>query len=386
MFKITTLLVLSTLSLGSFADNPARTTVSRIVDAVGNRFVPDKRTALFDLIIGEYAEQLIIRGKTNLPQAKQALLDSLSQLQISFTDSILVLPEKALGEKIWALAALSVSNIRSGPDHTSELVSQALMGTPLKVLEKVDGWYRVQTPDKYIGWVDESGMALRTEAQMGLWKNGKRCIYNELAGIALEAPKRKSPPVSDLVLGDLFETRGQTKKYLHIQFPDGRMAFVKKSDCLSYKKWADQNADKEAVVQLAIQLLGSPYLWGGTSSKAVDCSGMVKIAWFSQGLILARDASQQARYGESIDFSELKNLQRGDLLFFGRSPERITHVGIYLGNGQYIHASGLVRINSIDPQDPLYNITDRKQLVGASRVKPSAKEIGRLRVKDHDWY
>jgi cell wall-associated NlpC family hydrolase len=150
--------------------------------------------------------------------------------------------------------------------------------------------------------------------------------------------------------------------------------------------WADQSADTEAVVHLSRQLIGSPYLWGGTSSKAVDCSGLVKLAWFSQGLILARDASQQARFGEPIDFNHIENLHQGDLLFFGRSPERITHVGIYLGNGQYIHASGLVRINSIDPDDPLYNITERKQLVGASRVKPSANDPGMIRVKDHGWY
>lgn len=386
MFKITALLVLSAFGFGALADNPTLTTVERIVDAVGERYAPDKRTALFEVILTDLAGPIILKGKTNMPQAKQAVLDSLSRLKITYTDSIMVLPEKAMGEKIWGLAALSVANMRSGPDHASELVSQALMGTPVKVLEAVDGWYRIQTPDQYIGWVDESGIALRTEAQMGLWKQGKRFIYNQLTGVAVEAPKRKALPVSDLVGGDLFESIGQTKKYLQVQFPDGRTAFVKKSDCLSYEKWVDQNADSEAVVRLARQLLGSPYLWGGTSCKAVDCSGMVKIAWFSQGLILARDASQQARHGEQIDFNNIENLHRGDLLFFGRSPERITHVGIYLGNGQYIHASGLVRINSIDPHDPLYNITERKQLVGASRVKPSVNDAGISRVKDHGWY
>lgn len=386
MYKITVLLVLSAFAFGALAQNHALTTVEGILDAVSNKYAPDKRTALFEVILTDQEGQIILKGKTNLPEAKQAVLDSLSRRNINYTDSILVLPGKVMGEKIWALTALSLANLRSGPDHTSELVSQALMGTPMKVIEEVNGWYRVQTPDQYIGWVDESGIALRTETQMDLWKQGNRFIYNQLVGVAVEAPKRKALPVSDLVWGDLFETTGLTKKYLQVQFPDGRKGFVKKSDCQSYENWVDQNADTENVVQLARQLLGSPYLWGGTSCKAVDCSGMVKMAWFTQGFILARDASQQARYGEPIDFSNIKNFRKGDLLFFGRSPQRITHVGIYLQNGQYIHASGLVRINSIDPQDPLYNITERKQLVDATRVKVSVNDAGIVRVKDHGWY
>ena len=383
MIKCGILLFLLAFCLGAIADNNDIHTVRRMIDSVGKKYAPDKRTALFDVSSTEQAGQIVLKGRTNLPEAKKEMLDSLSMLKISFSDSIIVLPDQSVGENIWALATLSVANIRSAPDHTAELVSQAVMGTPVKVLEVADNWYHIQTPDLYIGWVEESGIAPKTEAEMTSWNYSKRYIFNQMAGNALSAPKKNAPPVSDLVLGDLFELVSQTKRYLHIQFPDGRRGFVKRSDCLPYEQWIAQKPDVDAILAIARELLGSSYLWGGTSSKGVDCSGMVKMAWFSQGVILARDASQQARYGKPVDFTAIGNLQKGDLLFFGRNANRITHVGIYMGNGLYIHASGMVRINSIDSTDPLYNITERKSLVGATRIEKGEGIVG---VKEHGWY
>lgn len=367
----------------AFADNKDREAVLRLIDAVSQQYAPDQRTALFEVSITGNSEQLILKGKTNLPEAKRMLVDSLSSLKITYSDSIILLPELSMGEKIWALVTLPVANIRSGPDHASELVSQALMGTPVKVLETVEGWFHIQTPDQYIGWVEETGIALKTEAEMALWKQSKRFIFSQTAGYVVNAPRRNASPVSDLVMGDLFEVVSETKKYLQMKFPDGRTGFVKKKHCLSFEDWTSQKPDVETVLDIAKELLGSGYLWGGTSSKGVDCSGLVKIAWFSQSVILARDASQQAMYGKYIDFTNIGNLEKGDLLFFGRSAQRITHVGMYLGNGQYVHASGMVRINSIDPNDPLYNVTERKKLVGATRIVMGEGIVG---VKEHGWY
>lgn len=383
MLRLRILLILSAFYLGAVADNNDINTVNRIVDSVSRKYAPDKRTALFNVSSKEHSGQIVLKGKTNLSEAKRVVVDSLSLLKISYTDSIIVLPEVSMREKTWAIATLSVTNIRLAPEHAAELVSQALMGTPVKVLEIVDGWYLIQTPDQYIGWMEESGIAPKTEAGMAVWRQNKRFIFNQMAGNAVAAAKRNALPVSDLVLGDLFEAVSQTKRYLQVKFPDGRTGFVKRSDCLDYKHWIAQKPDLDAVLSIARQLLGSAYLWGGTSCKAVDCSGMVKMAWFSQAVILSRDASQQARYGKTVDFNTIGNLEKGDLLFFGRTAQRITHVGMYLGNGLYIHASGMVRINSIYPNDPLYNVTERKSLVGATRIENGE---GIVAVKDHSWY
>jgi SH3-like domain-containing protein len=388
MLKVGILLVLSMLWFyhGTFADNKNVKTVARIIDSVGKKYAPDKRTALFDLVSSENSGQIILKGKTNLPEAKRLVLDSLSILKISCRDSVIVLPEPSIGEKTWAIATISVANVRLKPDHETELVTQVLMGTPVKVLEAVEGWYRIQTPDLYIGWVDERGIALKTEAEMTNWKQSKRLIFNQIMGFALSAPEKKASPVSDLVLDDLLEMISVAKGYFQVRFPDGRTGFVRKADCLSYKEWTSRKPDVQAILSVTKQLLGVPYLWGGSSCKAVDCSGLTKTAYFSQGIILARDASQQARYGQHPEFNDIHNLEPGDLLFFGRSKQRVTHVGTYLGNGRFIHASGLVRINSIDPNDPTYYITAKKILVEVSRILNSLNTEGIVQVKDHPWY
>ncbi len=389
MLKFSTSLFISLLifCLGAFADSNDLKITNRVIESVNSQYAPDKRTAIFILVSSEISGQIILKGKTNLPEAKQLVLDSLSLLKISYGDSVIVLPEQSLGEKTWAIVTLSVVNMRSGPDHPAEMVSQALMGTPLKVLEKENGWYRIQTPDQYIGWVDGRSIAPKAEAEMILWKKSKRFVFNRTNGYVVAAPKKNAVHVSDLVLDDLFEVISEVKRYLQIRFPDGRTGFVKKKDCISYQEWTGRKPDVKDIISVAKQLMGVPYLWGGTSCKAVDCSGMTKTAYYSQGIILARDASQQARYGQHPDFKELASLEPGDLLFFGRSAQRITHVGLYLGNDKYINAAGLVRINNINPKSPDFNAeNDRKDFVAAGRVMNSLNSVGIVRVKDHPWY
>ena len=357
------------------------------IQSVQKQFVPDKRVAILDISLNDTLKPIItLKGETNLPEGKIAIIKLLKTKGIQFVDSIRVLPDAALGDKIWGLATLSVSSMRSKPDHAAEMITQALMGTPLKVLDFKDGWYRVQTPDYYLGWMDGRGLKRLTSAELDRWKKSNRYVYNRITGNAFVSSNRKSWPVTDLVMGDLLEVEAVGNGFLKIRIPDSRIGFVKKSDCLSWHKWTGQKPDVKAIIAVAKQLMGVPYLWGGTSCKEVDCSGMTKTAYFSQGIILARDASQQARYGEHPDFNDLQSLLPGDLLFFGRSAQRITHVGLYLGNDKYINAAGLVCINTVNPKAPDFTTSDRKDLVAAGRIMNSLNTEGIILVKDHPWY
>lgn len=361
-------------------------TVKRVIESVGRQYAPDKRTALFDLAVAENSGQIILKGNTNLPEAKRLVLDSLSILGISCRDSVVVFPEQSLGEKTWGIVTLSSTIMRSEPDFSAEMVSEALMGTPVKVLRKKNCWYLIQTPDQYLGWIDCRGIAQKTEAEMTEWKKSNRFVFVQLIGYVVDAPKKNALHISDLVMDNLFEMISDANKYLQIRLPDGRTGFVNKSDCISYREWTERKPDVGNIISVSKQMLGVPYVWGGTTCKGVDCSGMTKTAFFSEGIILARDASQQARYGQHLDINDLQSLEPGDLLFFGRSVQRITHVGLYLGNDRYINSAGLVCYNIINPKSSQFSASDRKDLVAASRVLNSLNTEGIVLVKDHPWY
>jgi gamma-D-glutamyl-L-lysine dipeptidyl-peptidase len=389
MNKFLFILLMLMFCFRGFAESKQVKAANRVVHSVCVRYAPDKRTAICDLQINEYDGKLTIRGKMNTPEAKKMLMDSLSSLKINMIDSVLVLPERRLGEKVWGIVKLSVANMRSVPAHSGELASQLLMGTPVKIWDENEDWLQVQSPDQYIGWVDKGAIVRKSESEMTDWKRSNRYVFNKLTGFALDAPNKNAGHVSDLVLCDLFEVISETKGYFKVCFPDRRNAFVRKNECLSFHDWTNHSFDVEQVLSVARQMTGVPYFWGGTSSKATDCSGLSKTSYFSQGIVLARDASQQVHYGAHPDFSDYRNLQAGDLIFFGNSAHRVTHVAIYLGNGRFIHASGssaMVRLNSMIPADSLFDDGLVKRIVGASRIVGSFDTEGIFTVKNHPWY
>jgi len=334
------------------------------------------------LIIGFFSLLLL---STGTPVMAQSLTDSTFYLELQ-DELDLFAPDSSLGDKIWGLVTISVSNMRSDPKHSSELVSQITMGTPVKLLGEQQGWLRVESPEGYNGWVDTIALKRLTTEEIDQWKNSKRYLFNRISGYAYYTPNGNGHIVTDLVLGDIFEVENAKWGFLKIRIPDGRIGYVRKKDCISWVDWINKNPDIPNLLSIASQMLGSPYLWGGTSVKATDCSGFVKVTYLSQAIVLERDASQQARTGDSVDFSDQNNLQPGDLLFFGTTPEKISHVGIYLGNGNYIHSSGYVHINNIDPDNPSYNFASKKHLVAVRRIISSLNSEGIARVKNHPWY
>jgi len=383
--KICFLLLLFCAGTNLMAQTLSYKNLTEELQTLQKQLVPDKRTAILEIIFKDTIKPVVIvSGETDQPDAKRQIIQFLTNKNVSFVDSIRLLPDVSLGDKTWALVTLSVSNLRAKPEDASELVSQAMLGTPMKVLDYKNKWFRVQTPERYIGWMDAAGLQQLTEDEMQRWKNSNRYLFNQISGNVYDAAHKKAGIVSDLVLGDLFEVESAVKQFLKIRFPDGRTGYVRKADCISFDEWINQKPDARSVLSVAGKMTGFPYLWGGTSSKGVDCSGFVKIVYYSRGIILARDASQQARYGEPVDFSNRNNLQPGDLLFFGRSAQRITHVGIYQENGNFIHSSGKVHIGSIDPKAPNY-VAERNN-VAARRILNSLNTEGIVMVKDHDWY
>lgn len=278
--------------------------------------------------------------------------------------------------ELYAIVNLSVCNIRSTPSFSAEMVTQALEGTPVHVLGK-DGWYNIMTPEGYTGWVHPAGIHLMTKEQYSKWNSSEKVVITSLSAISHCRKSSDSPVVSDLVGGDRLLYLGEKGRYFKVGYPDGREGFVSKKDGMRESKWRktlDSSAD--AIIATARSMNGFPYLWAGMSPKGMDCSGFVRTVLFMHDIIIPRDASQQAPKGERIIISDdFSNLEKGDLLFFGKrgvdgSKDKVSHVAIYIGGKRFIHSLGSVREASLDPEDPDYDESDHKRLLYASRILP----------------
>ncbi len=122
-----------------------------------------------------------------------------------------------------------------------------------------------------------------------------------------------------------------------------------------------------AVVQTALANMGAPYRWGGTDGNGFDCSGLIQYAYGEQGILLPRRSRDQAVTGTLVEQS-VNSLRPGDILGFAESGSRVTHVGLYVGDGQFIHSSSTgVRLSSLTAADP-YSRWWQDRWVTARRV------------------
>ncbi len=325
------------------------------------QFAPDGRVAIFKVEAKSSKGGIVISGKTDMLEAKTALFNSLNEKQVSYIDNLEVLPSEKLAGKHWGIINNSVSNIRSQPRHSGELATQALLGMPVRVLDQEGEWYLVQTPDDYISWIDHGGLILMNEADYNEWQSKTKVIYTAVSGYAY-MDEEESGNVSDLVLGDVLSMAGESTNHFEVAYPDGRTAYLRKSESIELEEWISlTNEEAEPMIDQAMDLMGRPYLWGGTSVKGMDCSGFTKSLYLMNGLIIPRDASQQVHAGELVDDKmEWGKLQPGDLLFFGRPKseelrERVVHVGMWVGDSSFIHASKQVRISSVNSASPNYD-------------------------------
>lgn len=308
---------------------------------------------------------------------------------ILFVANIALFAKADDGNEQWAMPHISVAHMRGKPAHSAELVSQVLMGMPLKVISDRGDWLEIESPEGYRGWVSGSSLTRLDKNAITRWRKSDRAVVVATAQTkCYENPDsdKSESIVSDLVNGDIVELAGkrQIGGKTEIVLPDGRHAWVNANDICDIDKWAARRFSDKTILDMAYSMLGQPYLWGGTSVKGVDCSGLVKICYLANGIILKRDASQQAVCGRQVNTDNGERLRAGDLLFFGnKETDRVTHVGICVNDNEYIHSSGRVKINSLDPKSKSYLANGFLQ---ARRMQGYEGSEGIIRVKDHPWY
>ncbi len=269
-------------------------------------------------------------------------------------------PEKPL----WTVS--SVADLRREPAHAAELLSQLIMGETARLLKTEGDWHLVRLADGYHGWIRSWSLREVTASEVERYAVVSGFVVTSNVAYVFSGPDERSLPVSDIVAGTRVFAGESSEGFSRVVLPGGKEGFMRSADI---EPRVSQAADAERLSRRALKFLGIPYLWGGTTPKGFDCSGLVKRVFAMEGVSLPRDSDQQATVGELIPKEQLARMAEGDLLFFGEGG-KVSHVALYLGGGRYVHAYGEVKISSLSSDIAGYEEKLARAFLFGRRVLP----------------
>ncbi|ASK30814.1 hydrolase Nlp/P60 [Chryseobacterium sp. T16E-39] len=211
------------------------------------------------------------------------------------------------------ICIVTVAPVRAENSDKAEIVTEILFGESADILEVNKNWTKIKMHyDGYEGWMDTKQIKLVPDEEL---------------------ERRKVTVI--------------TEDFSSVLMNDGKTLLSMGSE-VEFQTVASRRSHdiRESIALTAKEFLNVPYLWGGKSFFAVDCSGFTQLVYKVHNIKLPRDTYQQAEVGEPLTFVE--ESQPGDLAFFENAEGKIIHVGIMLENQKIIHASGKVRIDTLD--------------------------------------
>jgi len=245
-----------------------------------------------------------------------------------------------------AVVVNTVENMHSGPSAETDVVSQALLGDNVKVLKSEkdpagEDWHRIATPDTYEGWVPASSLRFLGTAAKPYAASGEVFVVSSLLANTYREPDvTKHKPVKVAPIGTVLEVVGEKgERWLEVNLPCNTRAWVQKGDGdLRDAPWSWPRRPVEDMIALSKRFIGLPYTWGGMSPLGLDCSGFAQLVYKLSGIPILRDAGIQMTDSGLLEVPKGQE-KPGDLVFFGRALDRISHVGMMIEDGNFINAT-----------------------------------------------
>lgn len=244
------------------------------------------------------------------------------------------------------------ANVYENPSFSSQMVTQGIAWEPLELLDKKEDWLKVRLPDGYEGWM-QSFYTLEM-------KDDNYDVYQRLNQRVMDFPfgrliHENGEFIGETVMGGRYPVPEDDLE--SVILPSGVRGKVRG------QKLKMLHTVRARVVSLAVEMMGTAYLWGGKTEYGTDCSGLVQCCFGIEGIHLPRDASQQIKtvHNNPMTFGKT---EPGDLAFFKNDQGRIVHVAIMTGPYEFIHSSGEVKLNSLSEEHPHYSEKLRRMLEG----------------------
>ena len=220
--------LLGFLALSSCRDANKAKSFEQMADRIKAHYVEDSRVDRLELRHVSTLNGLLVAGYTTIPEAFDSLQKVLSDGGfVVQKNNFRLLPDAELLEgKTTGIINVSVANLRSKPGHSQELATQALLGTPIQVLDFQDGWYLVRTPDRYLAWLEPGAFVGMKPKESKAWFGDNLRMYVGPAGVMKSDGEEI---ITDLVSGNLVEytdDEREADKMVRVRLPDGSLGLV----------------------------------------------------------------------------------------------------------------------------------------------------------------
>jgi len=331
--------------------------VQEIIKRTNENFYLDERI-WYQAIEGEVVgDQLILTGEAFFQRPIRGLERRLKRagFELEIVDNISYLPHEFPDNKAYAIILDASVMGRYKPVDIKQEGTEMLFGEPVRLIRETGNYYQVQSTTGYLGYIPKSSVRRVDLAEWNTYHIGKQAVFGK--NIVLENGQ-------SIKMG----TRLPLVDAGTVLMADGSRLLLDEE----HYRVVDPAANplRQSILASGKQYQGLPYVWGGRSSEGVDCSGFVMQSFLLNDLYLPRDTDEMANMGRIIGLPGWTDaLLPGDLLFFTGYRRLVTHVAIYMGEGQVIHSLGEgVQIESLNPEDPEYSQRLVETFIFAKRI------------------